>query len=175
MTNASVGDALPPVAGGQGSGIVTSRGAESARPASTGTPSPAALGAARAPSADIQAPVGTSIPVAKPAAAAPSGATAAVGAASSATPNNPSSPAAVPGKPTIYLQVGAFSDVANANRVADQLNRAGLGPVSVIETSLGGRNVRRVRVGPLADVDTADKVTDQIAGMGLPRPSVAVD
>ena len=83
--------------------------------------------------------------------------------------------ASVPGKPTIYLQVGAFSDVANANRVADQLNKAGLGPVSVIETAVAGRSVRRVRVGPLADVDTADRVTDQIAGMGLPRPSVAVD
>jgi len=83
--------------------------------------------------------------------------------------------AAIPGKPTIYLQVGAFSDAANANRVADQLNKAGLGPVSVIETAVGGRSVRRVRVGPLADVDTADRVTDQIAGMGLPRPSVAVD
>jgi len=83
--------------------------------------------------------------------------------------------ASVPGKPTIYLQVGAFSDVANANRVADQLNKAGLGPVSVIETAVAGRSVRRVRVGPLADVDTADRVTDQISGMGLPRPSVAVD
>ena len=82
---------------------------------------------------------------------------------------------AVPAKPSIYLQVGAFSDIANANRVADQLNRAGLGPVSVVETAIGGRSVRRVRVGPLADVDTADRVTDQIAGMGLPRPQVAVD
>ncbi len=79
------------------------------------------------------------------------------------------------GKPSIYLQVGAFSDVVNANRVADQLNRAGLGPVSVVEANIGGRNVRRVRVGPLADVDTADRVTEQIAGMGLPRPQVAVD
>ncbi|QWT20102.1 septal ring lytic transglycosylase RlpA family protein [Bacillus sp. NP157] len=90
-------------------------------------------------------------------------------------PARDQTPPEVAGKPSIYLQVGAFSDLANANRVADQLNRAGLGPVSVIETSISGRSVRRVRVGPLADVDTADKVTDQIAGMGLPRPSVAVD
>ncbi|UPG87807.1 SPOR domain-containing protein [Luteibacter aegosomatis] len=87
----------------------------------------------------------------------------------------PAATAAVPGKPSIYLQVGAFSDLANANRVADRLNRAGLGPVSVIEATIGGRGVRRVRVGPLADVDTADRVTDQIAAMGLPRPQVAVD
>jgi rare lipoprotein A (peptidoglycan hydrolase) len=92
-----------------------------------------------------------------------------------ATPAQGPTVATVPGKPTIYLQVGAFSDVANANRVADQLNKAGLGPVSVIETAVGGRSVRRVRVGPLADVDAADRVTDQISGMGLPRPSVAVD
>jgi rare lipoprotein A (peptidoglycan hydrolase) len=116
--------------------------------------------------------------------AAPSGRTATrppsdaiqVGApAVAAAPPAAEAPAAVPGKPSIYLQVGAFSDVANANRVADQLNRAGIGPVSVIETPLGGRSVRRVRVGPVADVDTADRLTDQIAGMGLPKPQVAVD
>jgi rare lipoprotein A len=98
-----------------------------------------------------------------------------VTSAASVPPVSGPTVASVPGKPTIYLQVGAFSDVANANRVADQLNKAGLGPVSVIETAVGGRSVRRVRVGPLADVDTADRVTDQISGMGLPRPSVAVD
>jgi rare lipoprotein A (peptidoglycan hydrolase) len=136
MTDASVSDALPP--------------------ASSGT-----LGASRAPSAAIAAPVGTVIPVAKAPASAPAGPSA--------------TPATVPGKPSIYLQVGAFSDAANANRVADQLNRAGLGPVSVIEASVGGRSIRKVRVGPLADVETADRMTDQIAGMGLPRPSVAVD
>jgi len=110
-------------------------------------------------------------PVSSPASASPvAGPTPRV-----ATPAQGPTVASVPGKPTIYLQVGAFSDAANANRVADQLNKAGLGPVSVIETAVGGRSVRRVRVGPLADVDTADRVTDQISGMGLPRPSVAVD
>jgi len=98
-----------------------------------------------------------------------------------AAANRPAAPATgaitapTAGKPSIYLQVGAFSDAVNANRVADKLNQAGLGPVSVVEATIGGRSVRRVRVGPLADVDTADRVTDQIAGMGLPRPSVAVD
>ena len=111
-----------------------------------------------AAAASVPAAAGSSPVVARSAAASPS----------------PTS-ASVAGKPSIYLQVGAFSDVVNANRVADQLNRAGLGPVSVVEATIGGRSVRRVRVGPLADVDTADRVTDQIAGMGLPRPQVAVD
>ncbi|MGN6480234.1 septal ring lytic transglycosylase RlpA family protein [Luteibacter sp.] len=175
MTDASVADALPPGASGQGARPAASPAG--AAPATRG-PSPAVTGpvATRAPSSAIPAPVGTTIPAARPPVASEPGAASASAASAPSSPAAvPSSPAAVPGKPSIYLQVGAFSDVANANRVADQLNRAGLGPVSVIETSLGGRNVRRVRVGPLADVDTADKVTDQIAGMGLPRPSVAVD
>ncbi|WP_343218423.1 septal ring lytic transglycosylase RlpA family protein [Luteibacter aegosomaticola] len=140
-------------------GMTNASVADALPPSAAGAPV-----ATRAPSADIAAPVGTSIPVAKAPQAAPG---AAAGTASS--------PAAVPGKPSIYLQVGAFSDLANANRVADQLNRAGVGPVSVIEANVAGRSIRKVRVGPLADVDTADRVTDQIAGMGLPRPSVAVD
>jgi rare lipoprotein A len=156
--------------------------------------------ATRAPSAAISAPVGT-VPVRATPVATTQGSDGDDGpvpgmtgvSAAEALPPLPGTPASagptprpagpaqgptvasVPGKPTIYLQVGAFSDVANANRVADQLNKAGLGPVSVIETAVAGRSVRRVRVGPLADVDTADRVTDQIAGMGLPRPSVAVD
>ncbi|HEY4144876.1 septal ring lytic transglycosylase RlpA family protein [Pinirhizobacter sp.] len=109
---------------------------------------------------------------------APSAGDIASASIASALPPEPSGPPAVPTvnpKPKIYLQVGAFSDLANASRVADQLTRAGLGPVSVIQGDLNGHPVRRVRVGPLADVDTADRVTDQIAGLGLPRPSVAVD
>lgn len=158
----------------------------------------------RAPSAAIAAPVGTAPAVAgaslagdtgsprsttdddhvpgmtgiSPTEALPPLAGAGAGVAAA---NRPAAPATgaitapTTGKPSIYLQVGAFSDAVNANRVADKLNQAGLGPVSVVEATIGGRSVRRVRVGPLADVDTADRVTDQIAGMGLPRPSVAVD
>jgi rare lipoprotein A len=79
------------------------------------------------------------------------------------------------GHPGIFLQVGAFSDEANANRVAQQLKQANFAPVSLMEADINGRHVRRVRVGPLADVDTADRVTSQIEDMGLPRPQVAVD
>lgn len=120
---------------------------------------------------------GTGVAGAGAASAAAANANAAARSTVANTPGPAQGPVtpSVPGKPTIYLQVGAFSDAANANRVADQLKKAGLGPISVIETPVAGRNVRRVRVGPLADVDTADRVTDQIAGMGLPRPSVAVD
>ncbi len=77
--------------------------------------------------------------------------------------------------PGIYLQVGAFSDAGNAQRVAAQLRRANLAPVQVLEANVNGQRIRRVRVGPLQDVGRADDVSARIEDMGLPRPQVAVD
>jgi rare lipoprotein A len=85
-------------------------------------------------------------------------------------PPKPASPG-----PGIYLQVGAFSDVTNAERVAQQLRVANFAPVQVVDAQINGRSIRRVRVGPIASVDQADDVTSRIEGMGLPRPQVAVD
>ena len=79
------------------------------------------------------------------------------------------------GHPGIYLQVGAFSDTDNAERLAQRLRQANVGAVQVMDAEVNGRRVRRVRVGPLADVDRADQVSARIEGMGLPRPQVAVD
>ncbi|HWX65733.1 MAG TPA: septal ring lytic transglycosylase RlpA family protein [Rhodanobacter sp.] len=79
------------------------------------------------------------------------------------------------GHPGIFLQVGAFSDADNAERLAQRLRQANLGDVQVMDADVNGRRVRRVRVGPLADVDRADQVSARIEGMGLPRPQVAVD
>lgn len=77
--------------------------------------------------------------------------------------------------PAIYLQVGAYADAANADRIAQRLRMAHLGPVQVTDIQSNGRSVRRVRLGPVADVERADQITAQIEDMGLPRPQVAVD
>ncbi|WP_266170571.1 septal ring lytic transglycosylase RlpA family protein [Dyella subtropica] len=90
-------------------------------------------------------------------------------------PPAPPSVTAGASRPGIYLQVGAFADNTNAERVAQQLRSANFAPVQVVDAQINGRNVRRVRVGPLADVDRADEVTARIENMGLPRPQVAVD
>jgi rare lipoprotein A len=89
----------------------------------------------------------------------------------------PPAPVVTPSTPPpgIYLQIGAFADPANAEKVAAQLRQANFAPVQVMDATIGGRLVHRVRVGPLADVDTADRVTSQIEQMGLPHPQVAVD
>jgi rare lipoprotein A len=90
-------------------------------------------------------------------------------------PELPQPPVVTSGHPGIYLQVGAFSEAGNAERVAQRLRQAHLGQVQVVEAEVGGRRVSRVRIGPLADVGSADEVSARIEGMGLPRPQVAVD
>ena len=91
-------------------------------------------------------------------------------------PGHPApAPAVTSGHPGIYLQVGAFSDTDNAERLAQRLRQANLGDVQVMDADVNGHRVRRVRVGPLADVDRADQVSARIEGMGLPRPQVAVN
>lgn len=87
----------------------------------------------------------------------------------------PPPPVVTARQPGIYLQVGAFSDVDNAERVASRLREANFAPVQVIEADVNGHRVRRVRVGPLNDVESADRVSARIEQMGLPRPQVAVD
>lgn len=79
------------------------------------------------------------------------------------------------GHPGIYLQVGAFSDSANAERLARRLRQAHLGAVQILDARVNGRQMHRVRVGPLANVNQADLVSARIESMGLPAPAVAVD
>ncbi|HET6911941.1 MAG TPA: septal ring lytic transglycosylase RlpA family protein [Rhodanobacteraceae bacterium] len=78
------------------------------------------------------------------------------------------------GPPKLYLQVGAFGDPANAERLAQRLRGQDVGSVRVVDAQVGGRNLKRVQIGPLADVDTADRVTEKIEALGLPHAQVAV-
>lgn len=75
----------------------------------------------------------------------------------------------------VFLQIGAFSDADNAQRLAQRLRAARLGAVQVSEVVVNGQHIHRVRVGPLPNVNRADQVSDRIEAMGLPRPRVAVD
>ena len=92
-----------------------------------------------------------------------------------AEPSPPAPVTSAGGSPGIYLQVGAFSDPANAERVAARLRQANFASVQVEQVQVDGRTIRRVRVGPLDSVDRADEVTRRIENMGLPRPQVAVN
>jgi rare lipoprotein A len=100
----------------------------------------------------------------EPGAAAPVSAPHAAAAAPAKTP-----------KPLLYLQVGAFGERANAERVAAKVRASGLADVRVVATGNGGRDLFRVRIGPLADVAAADRLAPKVRALGLGEPLVAID
>ncbi|MBL8297861.1 MAG: septal ring lytic transglycosylase RlpA family protein [Rhodanobacteraceae bacterium] len=92
-----------------------------------------------------------------------------------ATPRSAPAGTAAVVQPRIYLQVGAFGEQSNAERAAQRVAAAQLGEVRVVEASVNGRSVRRVRLGPLRDVDEADRLAQELRRLGLGEPRVAID
>ena len=78
-------------------------------------------------------------------------------------------------KPALYLQVGAYSDRANAEHAAATLRNARLGDVRIVEAESNGHKVSRVRLGPLRDVDEVDSLTPRVRALGLGEPRAAVE
>jgi len=90
----------------------------------------------------------------------------------------PAGPDAVTSKSAgarIYLQLGAFGDRDNAERVLAQIDRARLGTASIQTTAVDGRPIHRVRLGPLASVEVADSLTTRVEQLGLGTPRVAIE
>jgi len=75
----------------------------------------------------------------------------------------------------IYLQLGAFGDRANADRVAGAARKGGIDKVDVDTADVNGHTVHRVRVGPLADVAAADALAPRIERLGFGAPRVAIE
>ena len=78
-------------------------------------------------------------------------------------------PAAVvnqePVSPTgIFVQAGAFSVRANAERLQRDLN--GIAPVQVDPINVRGRTLYRVKLGPIASVQKADEVLERVIALG---------
>ena len=77
-------------------------------------------------------------------------------------------------QPQLYVQVGAFADAANAERLAARLRGLNLGTVRVVAASVNGRSLQRVQIGPMPDVDTVDRTTARLDSLGFPHSNVAV-
>ena len=78
------------------------------------------------------------------------------------------------GRPRLYVQVGAFADAGNAERLAARLRGLRLGAVRVVAANVGGRTLQRVQIGPLPDVDAVDRTTARLQAAGLPHAGVAI-
>jgi rare lipoprotein A len=73
----------------------------------------------------------------------------------------------------IYVQAGAFTQVANAVRLRARL--ASLGDVQISKALVGADAFYRVRLGPMANVVQADQTLEMLLGSGFKDARVIVD
>lgn len=73
----------------------------------------------------------------------------------------------------IFVQAGAFSQRANADRVRQSI--AGAGPARVTTIQVSGAPVHRVRVGPLRSVEEADQTLTRVASAGFTEARIIVE
>lgn len=79
----------------------------------------------------------------------------------------------VPGKTRLFIQAGAFSKYANANRVHTLLGT--LGQSKITMTKGGERQLFRVRLGPYENVQMADAALARVIGSGYPEARIVID
>jgi rare lipoprotein A len=71
---------------------------------------------------------------------------------------------------TIYVQVGAFGERANAQRRLGSLSQAGIKNAFIHEEPASGRTLYRVRIGPVADVLQYDALVADLESIGITDP-----
>ncbi len=77
--------------------------------------------------------------------------------------------------PTIYVQVGAFADRTNAERLRRRLASAMSMTVSISTVQATQQTLYRVRLGPLDSVESADRLMDPLNQLGIHEPRIIVD
>ena len=70
-------------------------------------------------------------------------------------------------KPARFVQVGAYKQRANAERMRRKLETAGFDEVRVSEDVVRGKRVVRVRLGPVADRASGDRMIRRLASIGV--------
>jgi len=79
-------------------------------------------------------------------------------------------------QPSLYLQLGAFSNRSNAERLQTRLGATELpGELRITETVSDKKHIFRLRIGPLANVETADRLTRILTDQGVGSPHVVID
>lgn len=70
------------------------------------------------------------------------------------------------GNPQLYIQVGAFDNEANANRILAELHQQILQPNRISPEAANGQTIYRVQIGPLASIDASDVVSNRLKRLG---------
>lgn len=71
------------------------------------------------------------------------------------------------GKEAIYIQVGAFSDRANARILKEKLASLSTHMITVKHVVIDGRDLHRVLVGPIFHIDIADRIIATLNQLGV--------
>ncbi len=76
----------------------------------------------------------------------------------------------------MYLQVGAFQDRGNAERLHSELAAMEIpANLHISEGLANQKRIYRVRIGPLQTVESADNVTQMLTGQGILSPRIVID
>jgi len=77
--------------------------------------------------------------------------------------------------PGLYIQIGAFSNRYNADRLASRLANSLDRSIRVKQSYSNGSDIFRVQVGPLLNVEQADSLTEKLAQLGISDLHVIID
>ena len=67
----------------------------------------------------------------------------------------------------IYVQVGAFGDRSNAERLLAMLSQSGVSTALIYEDTSSSMTLFHVRVGPVTNVTQYDVLVEELAGLGV--------
>ncbi|MCG7996079.1 MAG: septal ring lytic transglycosylase RlpA family protein [Candidatus Thiodiazotropha taylori] len=76
--------------------------------------------------------------------------------------------------PELFLQVGAFGDSQNAQRLKQRLEEQLKTSVLIQGDSAVANQVYRVQVGPIASVELADHLSQRLSQLGIENPHVVI-
>ena len=75
---------------------------------------------------------------------------------------------------TLFVQVGAFGERENAQRLQKRLNDRGIDNIVIHDEVIKARHIYRVRIGPLDNVEAVDKITLDMHEQGIKDAHVVV-
>ncbi|MEJ2603307.1 MAG: septal ring lytic transglycosylase RlpA family protein [Gammaproteobacteria bacterium] len=77
--------------------------------------------------------------------------------------------------PIIYVQVGAFGERDNAERMHARLLDEDIASAFIHEDAMDTRRLFRVRVGPIPSVEAYDAMVGRLAGLGIDRVHLIIE
>ncbi|MES1190820.1 MAG: septal ring lytic transglycosylase RlpA family protein [Steroidobacter sp.] len=76
---------------------------------------------------------------------------------------------------TMFIQAGAFSAAANAERLLNELRQHGHADAFIRNDVVKGQPLYRVRIGPISTVDQFDTLVAQLKSLGINDAHLALD